>query len=161
MQAPKRHTSPKVSFTSDETTLMSVSRNATPRVLWAQAAPNCYYVFGERQPMKAVTYDVPGSFCSFLHSTSWFRRMSLTRNPFAMFTDERCYRSSKPRVFLLDRFSLLFNIVAIPLIAYCSMVHQLIFGAQYEFLPLMFISSYTATGVFGSWVGMLVVFFTT
>ncbi|KAK5174623.1 glycosyl transferase [Saxophila tyrrhenica] len=68
--------------------------------------------------------------------------------------------SEKPRVFLLDRFSLLYIAVAIPLIAYCSLVHQMVFGAKYEFLPLMFISSYSAIGVFGSWVGFLVVFFT-
>jgi len=69
-------------------------------------------------------------------------------------------RSEKPRVFLLDRFSLLYIAVAIPLIAYCSLVHQVVFGARFEFLPLMFISSYSAIGVVGSWVGFLVVFFT-
>ncbi|KAK6389810.1 glycosyl transferase [Meristemomyces frigidus] len=68
--------------------------------------------------------------------------------------------SEKPRVFLLDRFSLLYIAVAIPLIAYCSLVHQLLFGARFEFLPLMFISSYSAVGVVGSWIGFLVVFFT-
>jgi alpha-1,3-glucosyltransferase len=70
------------------------------------------------------------------------------------------YRSEKPRVFLLDRFSLLYIAVAIPLIAYCSLIHQMVFGAKYEFLPLMFVSSYSAIGVVGSWVGFLVVFFT-
>lgn len=68
--------------------------------------------------------------------------------------------SSRPRVFLLDRFTLVYIIVAIPLIAYCSLFHQLIFGARYEFLPLMFISSYSAIGVVGSWIGFLLVFFT-
>jgi alpha-1,3-glucosyltransferase len=63
-------------------------------------------------------------------------------------------------VFLLDRFSLLYIAVAIPLIAYCSLVHQMVFGERYEFLPLMFISSYSAIGVVGSWIGFLVVFFT-
>jgi alpha-1,3-glucosyltransferase len=63
-------------------------------------------------------------------------------------------------VFLLDRFSLLYITVAIPLLLYCSLVHQLIFGAKYEFLPLMFISSYSALGVVGSWLGFLVTFFT-
>jgi len=63
-------------------------------------------------------------------------------------------------VFLLDRFSLLYIAVAIPLIAYCSLVHQMVFGVKYEFLPLMFTSSYSAIGVVGSWVGFLVVFFT-
>ncbi|KAK0291105.1 glycosyl transferase [Friedmanniomyces endolithicus] len=68
--------------------------------------------------------------------------------------------SEKPRVFLLDRFSLLYIAVAIPLLVYCSLVHQLVFGAKYEFLPLMFVSSYSAIGVLGSWLGFLVVFFT-
>ena len=63
-------------------------------------------------------------------------------------------------MWLLDRFSLLYIAVAIPLLAYCSLVHQLVFGAKYEFLPLMFISSYSALGIVGSWVGFLVVFFT-
>lgn len=60
----------------------------------------------------------------------------------------------------MDRFSLLYIGIAIPLIAYCSLVHQLVFGAKYEFLPLMFISSYSAVGVVASWVGFAVVFFT-
>ncbi|RAL14840.1 dolichyl-P-Glc:Glc1Man(9)GlcNAc(2)-PP-dolichol alpha-1,3-glucosyltransferase ALG8 [Aspergillus homomorphus CBS 101889] len=65
------------------------------------------------------------------------------------------------RVFFVDRFSLLYLTVAIPLIVYCSIGHQLIFGlGRYEFLPLMFISSYSALGVVGSWVGFLVVYFT-
>lgn len=66
--------------------------------------------------------------------------------------------SSHQRIFLLDRFSLLYIAVAIPLIAYCSLFHQLLFGAKLEFLPLMFISSYSAIGVFGSWVGFSVVY---
>lgn len=69
-------------------------------------------------------------------------------------------RSEKQRVWLLDRFSLLYIVVAITLIMYCSIVHQMVFGEKYEFLPLMFISSYSAIGVLGSWVGFLVVFFT-
>ena len=66
--------------------------------------------------------------------------------------------SSKPRVFLLDRFAFLYIAVSIPLILYCSLVHALIFGERLEFLPLMFISSYSAIGVVGSWVGLLVVY---
>ena len=67
----------------------------------------------------------------------------------------------RPRIFLLDRFSLVYITVAIPLIVYCSLVHQLIFGYdRYEFLPLMFMSSYSALGVVGSWVGFMVVYFT-
>ncbi|KAF2235764.1 glycosyltransferase family 57 protein [Viridothelium virens] len=68
--------------------------------------------------------------------------------------------SRQPRVFLLDRFSVLYIAVAIPLIAYCSLVHQSIFGEKYEFLPLMFTSSYSALGVVGSWLGFMVVYFT-
>ena len=67
--------------------------------------------------------------------------------------------SSQPRVFLLDRFSVLYIAVVIPLIAYCSLVHQLVFGEKYEFLPLMFTSSYSALGVVGSWLGFMVVYF--
>ncbi|KAL8759886.1 MAG: hypothetical protein Q9199_000451 [Rusavskia elegans] len=67
---------------------------------------------------------------------------------------------SRPRVFLLDRFSLLYITVSIPLIAYCSLVHQFVFGERYEFIPLMFTSSYSAIGVAGSWIGFLVVYFT-
>lgn len=68
--------------------------------------------------------------------------------------------SSRPRVFLLDRFSLLYIAVSIPLILYCSLLHRLVFGQRYEFLPLMFTSSYSAVGVVGSWIGFLVVYFT-
>ena len=66
----------------------------------------------------------------------------------------------RPRVFLLDRFALLYDAVAIPLIAYTSLVHQVVFGARYEFVPLMFTSAYAALGVVGSWVGFMVVYFT-
>ena len=68
--------------------------------------------------------------------------------------------SPRPRVFLLDRFSLLYITVSIPLIAYCSLVHGLVFGQKYEFVPLMFTSSYSAVGVVGSWIGFSVVYFT-
>ncbi|EER42082.1 glucosyltransferase Alg8 [Histoplasma capsulatum var. duboisii H88] len=67
----------------------------------------------------------------------------------------------RPRVFLLDRFSILYDSVAIPLVVYCSFVHGVVFGGgRYEFLPLMFTSSYAALGVVGSWVGFMVVYFT-
>ena len=79
---------------------------------------------------------------------------------FLLAFDRLAPASQKPRVFLLDRFSLLYITVAIPLIAYCSIFHGLVFGTKYEFLPLMFISSYSAVGVVGSWVGFLVVYFT-
>ncbi|KAL6850847.1 glycosyl transferase [Amphichorda felina] len=79
---------------------------------------------------------------------------------FLMAFDRLAPASNKPRFFLLDRFSTLYIAVSIPLIAYCSLVHQMVFGKSYEFLPLMFTSSYTAIGVVGSWVGYMVVYFT-
>jgi alpha-1,3-glucosyltransferase len=79
---------------------------------------------------------------------------------FLMAFDRLAPASNKPRVFLLDRFSTLYIAVSIPLIAYTSLLHQVIFGKSYEFLPLMFTSSYAAIGVVGSWVGFMVVYFT-
>jgi alpha-1,3-glucosyltransferase len=69
-------------------------------------------------------------------------------------------RPQQQRIFLFDRFSLLYIAAAIPLIAYSSLGHQLIFGEKLEFLPLMFISTYSAIGVVGSWMGFSVVFLT-
>ncbi|QVM13210.1 glycosyl transferase [Coccidioides posadasii str. Silveira] len=78
-----------------------------------------------------------------------------------LFTFERLAPvPARPRVFLLDRFSLLYDTVSIPLIVYCSLVHGWLFGGRMEFLPLMFTSSYAALGVMGSWVGFMVVYFT-
>jgi alpha-1,3-glucosyltransferase len=68
--------------------------------------------------------------------------------------------SSRPRFFLFDRFSTLYIAVSIPLILYCSLVHQIVFGKSYEFLPLMFLSAYSAIGVVGSWIGFMVVYST-
>ena len=68
-------------------------------------------------------------------------------------------RSSRPRLFLLDRFSVLYIAIAVPLVAYTSLVHEFIFRNRFEFIPLMFTSAYSALGVVGSWVGFLVVFF--
>jgi alpha-1,3-glucosyltransferase len=79
---------------------------------------------------------------------------------FLLAFDRLAPASSRPRVFLLDRFTLLYIAVAIPLIVYCSVVHRLVFGSKYEFLPLMFTSSYSAVGVAGGWLGFLVVFLT-
>lgn len=79
---------------------------------------------------------------------------------FLLVFDQLAPVSSRPRVFLLDRFSLLYITVSIPLVIYCSLIHQLSFGPKYEFLPLMFTSSYSAIGVVGSWIGFSVVYFT-
>lgn len=42
---------------------------------------------------------------------------------------------------------------------YTSLLHGLIFKNKYEFIPLMFTSSYSALGVVGSWIGFSVVYF--
>jgi alpha-1,3-glucosyltransferase len=68
-------------------------------------------------------------------------------------------RSSHKREWLLDRFSVFYTVVAVPLIIYTSLVHGLLFKDRYEFIPLMFTSAYTALGVVGSWLGFLVVYF--
>nr|POF06000.1 dolichyl pyrophosphate glc1man9glcnac2 alpha-1,3-glucosyltransferase [Quercus suber] len=70
------------------------------------------------------------------------------------------YRSEQKRMFFLDRLSSLYIAAAVPLIVYCSVIHHLTFGNRYEFLPLMLISSYSAVGVVGSWLGFSLVFFT-
>lgn len=59
-----------------------------------------------------------------------------------------------PRRFLLDRFTLLYTAVAIPLVTYCSLGHSVVFGDRYEFIPLMFISTWSAVGVVASWLGL-------
>jgi alpha-1,3-glucosyltransferase len=79
---------------------------------------------------------------------------------FLLVFDHLTPAASKPRIFVLDRLTQLYIAVAIPLIVYCSLVHTIVFGARYEFLPLMFISAYSALGVVASWVGFLVVYFT-
>jgi alpha-1,3-glucosyltransferase len=70
--------------------------------------------------------------------------------------DQLAPAPSRRRVFLLDRFALLYIVTSVPLMAYCSILHQAVFGERYEFLPLMFISTYSAIGVLGSWVGFMV-----
>ncbi|KAL2271615.1 hypothetical protein VTJ83DRAFT_986 [Remersonia thermophila] len=79
---------------------------------------------------------------------------------FLMVFDRLAPASTRPRFFLFDRFSTLYITVSIPLIVYCSLVHGIVFGKSYEFLPLMFTSSYSAIGVVGSWLGFMVVYFT-
>lgn len=81
-------------------------------------------------------------------------------NLFLYAFDRLAPAATRRRVFFLDRISLLYIAVSVPLIAYCSLLHQLAFGGRYEFLPLMFTSSYCALGVVGSWVGFMVVYFT-
>lgn len=79
---------------------------------------------------------------------------------FLMVFDRMAPASKRSRFFLFDRFAILYITVSIPLIIYCSLLHPIIFGKSYEFLPLMFMSSYSAIGVIGSWVGFMVVYFT-
>lgn len=62
----------------------------------------------------------------------------------------------RQRIFLLDRFTLLYNIVCVPLVVYCAGLHGLLFRDQYEFLPLMFTSTYSAVGIVTSWLGFQV-----
>ncbi|RMZ74794.1 hypothetical protein DV737_g5738, partial [Chaetothyriales sp. CBS 132003] len=52
-----------------------------------------------------------------------------------------------PRRFLLDRFTVLYMALAIPLLIYCALLHSLVLGARYEFLPLLLTSIYCAVGV--------------
>ncbi|KAF2875114.1 ALG6, ALG8 glycosyltransferase family-domain-containing protein [Massariosphaeria phaeospora] len=66
---------------------------------------------------------------------------------FLLTFDRLAPAAPRPRIFLLDRFSLVYIALSIPLIAYCSLVHGIVFGRKYEFLPLMFTSSYSAIGV--------------
>jgi alpha-1,3-glucosyltransferase len=81
---------------------------------------------------------------------------------FLLAFDRLAPASNRPRVFLLelDRISTLYIAISIPLIVYCSLVHGIIFGQKLEFLPLMFMSSYSALGVIGSWIRFNVVYFT-
>lgn len=79
---------------------------------------------------------------------------------FLMVFDRLAPPSNTQRFFLFDRFSTLYIAISIPLIAYSSLIHGIVFGKKYEFLPLMFISSYSAIGVVGSWLGYMVVYFT-
>lgn len=68
--------------------------------------------------------------------------------------------SNNSRVFLLDRLSLLYITFSIPLIIYCSLLHEKIWKGNLQFFPLMLLSNYSAMGVLSSWLGFLVVFFT-
>ncbi|KAK3391733.1 Dolichyl pyrophosphate Glc1Man9GlcNAc2 alpha-1,3-glucosyltransferase [Sordaria brevicollis] len=79
---------------------------------------------------------------------------------FLMAFDRLAPAPTRQRLFLFDRFSTVYITVSIPLIFYCSLLHGIIFGSRYEFLPLMFTSSYSAIGVVGSWLGFMVVYFT-
>jgi alpha-1,3-glucosyltransferase len=79
---------------------------------------------------------------------------------FLLVFDRVAPAANQRRVFMLDRFSLLYIAISIPLIVYSSLLHRMVFGQKFEFLPLMFISSYSAIGVFGSWLGFMMVYFT-
>lgn len=79
---------------------------------------------------------------------------------FLMIFDRLAPASQRPRFFLFDRLTIIYIAVSIPLIVYCSLLHQAIWGGRYEFLPLMFMSAYSALGVVVSWVGFMFVYFT-
>jgi alpha-1,3-glucosyltransferase len=79
---------------------------------------------------------------------------------FLLVFDRLAPASSKPRVFLFDRLSLLYIACAIPLVVYTSLLHPILLRDRFEFLPLMLTSTYSAIGVVGSWVGFSVVYFT-
>ncbi|KAK4214510.1 glycosyl transferase [Rhypophila decipiens] len=79
---------------------------------------------------------------------------------FLMAFDRLAPAAHSARFFVFDRLSTLYITVSIPLILYTSLIHGIVFGKSYEFLPLMFTSSYSAVGVVGSWVGFMVVYFT-
>ena len=46
----------------------------------------------------------------------------------------------------MERVSLFYIAAAIPLVVYCSLAHGIIFGAKFEFLPLMLISFVLCSG---------------
>lgn len=79
---------------------------------------------------------------------------------FLVIFDRLAPASQRPRFFLFDRLTIIYIAVSIPLIVYCSLLHQAIWGRRYEFLPLMFMSAYSALGVLVSWVGFMFVYFT-
>ncbi|KAI0399583.1 glycosyltransferase family 57 protein [Xylaria palmicola] len=79
---------------------------------------------------------------------------------FLMASDRLAPAAQWPRFFLFDRLTIIYIAGSIPLIVYCSLLHQAIFGKRYEFLPLMFMSAYSALGVVVSWVGFMFVYFT-
>ncbi|KAI1810915.1 glycosyltransferase family 57 protein [Poronia punctata] len=79
---------------------------------------------------------------------------------FMVVFDRLAPASRRPRFFLFDRLTIPYIAVSIPLILYCSLLHQAVFGSMYEFLPLMLMSSYSAVGVVVSWVGYMFVYFT-
>lgn len=79
---------------------------------------------------------------------------------FLLVFDRLAPAANSKRFFIFDRLSLLYIALSVPLLTYCSLLHGLVFRERYEFLPLMFTSAYCAIGVVGSWIGFLVVYFT-
>ena len=68
-------------------------------------------------------------------------------------------RGNVRRIFLLDRLVGLYIALG-ALVALYASVHGVLWGGRLEFVPLMLVSVYSACGVVGSWVGLMVVFFT-
>ncbi|RMZ90738.1 hypothetical protein DV736_g2037, partial [Chaetothyriales sp. CBS 134916] len=77
---------------------------------------------------------------------------------FLIIFDKLAPAPATPRRFLLDRFTVLYTALAIPLLIYCALLHSLVFGARFEFLPLLLTSIYCAVGVVASWIGFSICF---
>lgn len=101
-----------------------------------------------------LLFDAETWLIKFLYTACWILAFNVAFERIAPAPEKGA------RFFILDRLTMMWNLIAIPLIAYCSLIHGLVFGERFEFLPLMFISTYCALGVVSSWVGFLVVYFT-
>lgn len=65
---------------------------------------------------------------------------------------------SRKRIFLFDRIETLYTIAVAFVITYGAVIHNLIFGQQWEFVPLILISITCAAGVIASWLGFMGVY---
>ena len=63
------------------------------------------------------------------------------------------------RAFLLDRFAAGYMVGAVPVVVYAGLVHGVVWGGRWEFVPMMGVSVYCAVGVIGSWVGFSYLYF--
>lgn len=63
------------------------------------------------------------------------------------------------RAWLLDRLGGAYCAVAAGVVVYTSLVHPVVWGEKWEFVPMMFVSTYCAVGVVGSWLGFSWLYF--